>query len=353
MKRFHSLTANPLREMRGSIIWNDQESSSAEMQALIELIQGFAPLKACLQVVRSSCLSHGIRVRTEKGGTLPSPEFKTYVERYYTQFCEDACLYFFTCGFVPYVLQKTKEGLRVPRVIPFGTFSWKTNISDKGVYSYDVQASGMSDADLHVFEYSMPSVHSRHLQTPLLPAIRTYIRLQRCEKLHDHVDQWNAQAKLVCSYQEKDSVYKLNESGVVSGYDDCYATQIDDDALPKDAEGNQRARDAITEALVGEKETGHSPIIYTLPKNSVLQNYQAVRADINVQELRRTLIADVCNCFGVPVEMISGGYDANKSQKISLDNSRVFVCNMTGICRHLQVRFCVFTSGKSSFDLTP
>lgn len=73
-----------------------------------------------------------------------------------------------------------------------------------------------------------------------------------------------------------------------------------------------------------------------MPSNTKIENIPNLTCVTDVEYLRTIFTAQTASCFGIPFEMIAGGYSAQYSGKKSLENNRYFVSNMSSICDHLQ-----------------
>ena len=80
----------------------------------------------------------------------------------------------------------------------------------------------------------------------------------------------------------------------------------------------------------------HRPTVYTLPKNSKLENVQKLETIADVEGMRLQLAKDITSIMGIPFELIGGGYSTKQGEKKALENGRVFTTNMMTVCSHLQ-----------------
>jgi hypothetical protein len=132
-----------------------------------------------MKVVSSTCLAHGIEIKSESG--KPAEKFEAFVQRHYTGFCEDAIRCMFTCGFVPWRLRKLDSGAWIPETIPLGTFVWSAERNTAGptkrkrhsteALSYKirfVQGLGIKEDDVAIYSYVKPmGLYAASLQSPL------------------------------------------------------------------------------------------------------------------------------------------------------------------------------------------
>lgn len=85
---------------------------------------------------------------------------------------------------------------------------------------------------------------------------------------------------------------------------------------------------------MGAKPVEHKPVVYSLPKNTVLQPQQKLESIIDVPTLQVKFAKDISSLIGVPFEMIFGGYSNDSSGKSrAMHNTKIFITNMMSICR--------------------
>jgi len=73
-----------------------------------------------------------------------------------------------------------------------------------------------------------------------------------------------------------------------------------DTNIPSEIEANAYTRDAVSETLIGSKLVEHKPVIYTLPKNTTLEQIQKLESivDLNALQVRACVCVCVCTCNG-------------------------------------------------------
>ncbi len=110
---------------------------------------------------------------------------------------------------------------------------------------------------------------------------------------------------------------------------------VNDNNIPDEQESNACARDSITENMVGSKPTDHRPIVYTLPKNTTLENQHKLESVVDIAAMQIKFAKDACGLMGIPYEMISGGFDELRSgeKRRSQSNNKIFITNMMSVCR--------------------
>jgi hypothetical protein len=80
----------------------------------------------------------------------------------------------------------------------------------------------------------------------------------------EYADEWNTQAKMVCSYASTSNMYSMNEGNPITN-DWCVpqnrAGVLSDNSMPTEMEQNVYMRDAITEQVVTSKPSLHVPTV--------------------------------------------------------------------------------------------
>uniref|UniRef100_A0A6T8KLY8 Uncharacterized protein n=2 Tax=Hemiselmis andersenii TaxID=464988 RepID=A0A6T8KLY8_HEMAN len=480
------------RTSQRAALHNGMSVSESDMRdesylLLLELITQEPTIQNCFKIIESTCLAQGIDVTMD--GNPATKEFKTFIEKYYVSFCENAIRCFFACGFVPWRLRKIASGDPVPEVIPFGLYSWtvenNTNhpltssksgnsrsgsINDKQRqigYGVDVdgdlqkkkeqekkpdhytrmaqvhfqkqktyfgsgsfqpyqlqgdlgtmkgnakakddgsepdpkrrkaiereeehnpksvvpkrsvvqsaayerqrralerQPNVADDYDsklLHykihfnrscrciedeveIYEYLQPSMDVttnsilyRTVPSPMSHLLIDYRNLRHAMIRKEYADNWNTQSKMICSYTSQKNIYQVSEGNpIVNDWNTQNRLGMANDYnLPMEMDQNAYTRDAITETIAGQKDEVHKPVVYTLPKNSKLENVPHLESIQDTDKMETKLAKDIASIMGIPYEIIGGGYGDKQGKKKSLENSRIFTTNMVNICRHLE-----------------
>jgi hypothetical protein len=143
-----------------------------DFEILLKIVSEDACMQACLKVISSTCMAHGIEIECPTGKA--TPEYTAFVQRHYVAFCEDAIRCMFTCGFVPWRTRKLANGAVVPETIPLGTFVWSTEANhirnldtsarkkrktSSTTLSYDIRfvmGLGYPESNVRIYEYLQP-----------------------------------------------------------------------------------------------------------------------------------------------------------------------------------------------------
>lgn len=206
---------------------------------------------------------------------------------------------------------------------------------------------GVLEEEVEIYEYIPPtnditshSVLYKTVASPFAHVLIDYRNLRQAIIRRGYADAWNTQAKMVCSYNaQKQSMYNLSEGNPITN--DWIAPQnrmgfMDDANLPAEMEQNAYTRDAVLETITGAKPTEHRPIVYTLPKNSTLENVPQLQSIQDIEQMQNKLVSDIASIMGIPLEIVGGGYGSKQGSKKSMENSRIFTTNMMNICKHLE-----------------
>ena len=187
----------------------------SELDQLVMLLIENPIVVGCLKIVCGACLSHGIIMENA------TQDFQAFIDKYYKAFCEDAIRCMFLCGFVAWRLVKGPKEQTYPEVLPLGGFEWEARpLARNRASSYKVNLrAGVSllDKDIHVYSNTKPMCMPRGiLSSPLKGLLRSHGLVTEAENYRSYADMWNSQARLFVSHQDRQNMYKLGESGVVS-----------------------------------------------------------------------------------------------------------------------------------------
>lgn len=133
---------------------------------LMEMVTQEPVLQYCFKAIQGTCLSQGVMLQkkgahdqakthkpmpvathpflwfffavtcivlfwqdpiTRQWSTHATEDFQEHLNMYFVPFCENAIRMFYICGFVPWILRKTKGNV-IPEVLPLGTFTWTTEL---------------------------------------------------------------------------------------------------------------------------------------------------------------------------------------------------------------------------------
>lgn len=192
----------------------------------------------------------------------------------------------------------------VPEIIPIGTFIWFAEHTPKlgpGLHYRIkfIESIGVKEDDVKIYSYISPSSdrvwnkegHSS-IQTPLGHIVDDYRYILNGIARREHADEWNTQAKMVCSYSNTQNIYSMSEGNPITN--DWSVPQNrgghgSDLNLPSEMEQNVYVRDSVTEKVVSSKNTMHIPTVYSLPKNTKLESINGLQSTVDIKELQENV----------------------------------------------------------------
>ena len=151
--------------------------------------------------------------------------------------------------------------------------------------------------DVEIYEYIAPtnsvtrfSVLYGTVPSPLSHILIDYRNIRTTLIRQAYADCYNTQARLICSYSATKSPYNLSEGNPILNGEGWAPQQrfgfSTDNNLPVETEANAYTRDAVTETIIGAKVSEHKPIVYTLPKNTSLEQPQRLESIMDVGMLQ-------------------------------------------------------------------
>ena len=203
----------------------------------------------------------------------------------------------------------------------------------------------MLEDEVEIYEYMAPTNSiTRHsllygtVPSPLSHLLIDYRNIRTTLIRQAYADSYNTQAKMICSYSAGKNMYNLSEGNPILNAEGWTPQQrlgiLTDTNLPSEIESNAYTRDAIAETVVGSKAVEHKPVVYSLPKNTTLEQQPKLESIIDVPTLQIKFAKDISSLTGVPFEMILGGYSNDSSGKSrAMHNTKIFITNMMSICR--------------------
>ena len=154
-----------------------QSTQSEQQRAIIDMARTSVPVASCLRRLTNWCLTNCIDVK--EGKTALAAGFGRALLPALRQFLRDALEAMFVCGFVPWY-QRTVDGVRVPAVLPLGSFRWTVEVARKGVFTYRVYVThgDIKAEQVHIVDYVSPR-----------PATPDH---SSCSPLHSLYEMWQA-----------------------------------------------------------------------------------------------------------------------------------------------------------------
>ena len=162
------------------------------------------------------------------------------------------------------------------------TFTENCNVLEDEVEIYEYMSPSNSITRCSVLYGTVPS--------PMSHILIDYRNIRTTLIRQAYADAYNTQAKLICSYSAQKSLYDMSDGAPIlnsEGWAPQQRLGLHTDAnLPSEMEANAYTRDAVAETLVGSKPVEHRPTIYSLPKNTTLEQPQKLESIINVSKLQ-------------------------------------------------------------------
>ena len=167
---------------------------------------------------------------------------------------------------------------------------------------------GICEEDVEIYEFMLPtnsitrnSTLFSSIPSPLSHVLVDYRNMRQAQMRQAYADEYNTQAKLICTYEAPRNMYALPEGNPIVNADSWGPQQRmglnSDSNIPSEIEANAFTRDMLMETLVSTKLGDHKPVVYTLPKNTSLQPQQRLESIVNIGQLQ------VCCYFASAVHL--------------------------------------------------
>jgi hypothetical protein len=153
------------------------------------------------------------------------------------------------------------------------------------------------DDEVEIYEFSSPtnsitrfSLLYGTVPTPLSHLLIDYRNIRTTQIRQAYADAYNTQAKLICTYNAPKNIYSVSEGTPILNGEGWAPQQRlgmhTDTNLPSEIESNAYTRDAVAETVIGSKSVEHSPVVYSLPKNTSVEPQQKLDSIIDVSKLQ-------------------------------------------------------------------
>jgi hypothetical protein len=151
------------------------DAQSEQQRDIVDMARTSVPVASCLRRITNWCLTNGIDVK--EGKSALAAGFQRALLPALTHFLRHAVETMFVCGFVPWY-QREVDGVRVPAVLPLGSFRWTVEPARKGVFAYRVFVThgDIKAEQVHIVDYVTP-----RLATP---------GQSSCSPLHSLYEMW-------------------------------------------------------------------------------------------------------------------------------------------------------------------
>ena len=217
-------------------IWRGTPHVTTQQREIVLMCRESVPIATCLRRLANWCLSNGVDI--SEGGSKLKAEFQKPMLVAYRDFFRDVIECIYVCGFVPWY-EGDVGGVKVPRVLPLGSFVWRVETQQNASRAVSKTASEDQEAapeererkrhKRELYEYKLSIVHGDVKESavhiiPFLPArinapisplqglYFRYVTLQSSLQMMQEMASFNSQKH--CLFSEKIS---FNELGTTSG----------------------------------------------------------------------------------------------------------------------------------------
>jgi hypothetical protein len=360
-----------------------EQVEDRELRLLVNLLKYDCTAQTCWRIVCNSCLSQGINIKIK--GRAPSSAFQAYVDEHYTTFIQNSIQTMLATGFVPWRLCVGNNGVRIPEVVPFGSYHWACMVSGvpknnnysskrfresklwsdtqsrfhvkrmdaKSIFKRQqkcvkevphasshyklrfVQGLAYSENMVEIYEYQQPIPSaSSELCTPFRTVLKEYSQYMTLLRMVSYADTWNLQSRFLCGHTSQKDMYKLNETSVLSS--ECFRVNSECTGESTAAEFDMYARDSMTRKIIEQHDVPHAPVLYTLPEDTSVHAVAALSPIQDIEQSHSRLRWNICHVMGVPYEFVNSTQRNASDVVLPRHVNRAFVDNMTNLCKHLQ-----------------
>lgn len=276
---------------------------------------------SCLHRIYNTVLLNDIEVL--ENATPAKPALIAAVNREYKSFFRDAVMLSYTCGFVPFYLVNRK-GVRFPRCLPLGSFSWKVSTKrgpGRSVAEYEIsmRSGSIKESAVQIFETETPVLVSSDydLCSPLIGLHSEYARWKHSEAQVHYSSEWNRSKHVAVT--ERIDVKDQTTSGIqlldeqrrynLTGHHN----NVVHDSLLRLTGGSITANTSAaynhavhTQFTDDQTQTGDHPvgskraIVHIMPPNTELQELASMETGTAASEAKKEFQQAVYVFFGLP-----------------------------------------------------
>jgi len=339
---------------------------------LLELCCCEPIIQQCFTVIENVCLAHGVTM----SGKRPTPNFQTFIDRYYVPFLRGAIRAMHMYGFVPWRVMRLPSGDKVPELLPAGSFRWsiETPTAADGqkhmadlpdatlVYVVRLNPGARQEEHVHVTQWQSPnanvcenSVMYATVPSPMSYIIESYKNIRAAAKRQAHADAWNCTARVIVSNEPKEFAHDQHRRELFG----TFGQHIDEYGrlhAVKPTSNTDKLED-----LFYSHSANHMPSVYPLPAHHHIDAAPVLQPCVDMAFLHGKYKVDVCSLLGIPPEMISGVHGAEpktKTEKQNVGTGRIFQAKMQGVCFFLrtllaEVYSTIYKGSEAQFDIIP
>lgn len=301
---------------------------------LLELLSSEPFMQECLQMIENICLSRELDFTMQSGGTPPSADFKSFINRHYPRFLKNAIRQAHGLGFVVWCVRRLPSGDKVPEVLPLGTFTWTVEMdpTSSSTLRYRIQLV-VKDVPFRVTEWVQPnfnvnegSILHATVQTPLAHLIEEYRILRETIRRYHHADAWNTTARVVVSSEPKQFNHEASQKEVFDTLDFLKGAM---------ETRKKQSLTAVEEVFANQRPSNHREMVYELPPHHHIEQMPVLKPVVDIDFMTNKFRHSVCSLLGIPAEMIIADRDTQKQSRGGKATSRIFQNKMSRMCSFL------------------
>jgi hypothetical protein len=278
-----------------------------------------------------SILTHGVLsndIVTDIEGLQPSRKFNIHIQTHYKPFLRDCVEYMYTYGFIPYTITKTKEGHKIPCILPHGTFTWHTETFGQQDQHIEYTGNGICQYHIHinrdckkkinklyVLEVETPRIQP-HIPffTPMYQSVKIYKLLTLATERANKMDRWNTSAHIFATYKPTPMATAVDPDRSLMDFVNPELASI---LTPP----NHAVRDNIIRSHIFDNENDHKPNIYTLPVDHTLEQLRPLQNTNMVNDYYNHLKSSISNTLNIPAFIMD--FSSSPNKHFDTSNSRV------------------------------
>lgn len=190
----------------------------SDLQAsLIDMACRDPDMVSCITRISNQVLNNDFEVK--EGDKSVSPTLTALLNIKYKHFFRDCITASYVCGFVPYYIVK-ENGMRFPRSMPMGSYSWRVRASEKkkqsnvSEYQLIILSGALSESDVHIFEVHTPVFDRGEYEicSPLNGMLQYYSIWKNASIKFEVANEWNSSKHITVT--ERIDVKDQTTSGI-------------------------------------------------------------------------------------------------------------------------------------------
>ena len=328
--------------------WRPPSASGDVTHTLAQMLLSEPVVRQGLRVLQSHCLCGGLTLRFGKQHNVPpTPSFMRHVEHVYLEFCRQAIESFMAVGFAPYRIRRMENGVRVPELLPLGTYSWhvarhasamstpwfttrdgrlpcttttkqEEETEDGPLLRYEVQSAYCKET-VHVYAFTPP--HPLFVcAAPLVSVIPNYLSLCSKRECVARADAFNSQPSIVLEQQVRTKINDFAKSGAT------IATPVPEaEGRMNEDKGMMEGRQKMYYEILGDfRERSRLPlesVAMIAPTNHTIHGLDRVVTPLDMATAELAFSRRVASALGIPETMLLQGSQAVGARSSSMGSS--------------------------------